>query len=270
MSFARIYGEYVKLYIKGAREYRAAFILYQISIPFGLLVSYASIWIILTNFTDASGGIAGWSIPEFVLLFAINATTASFAAILYWNTVLQLGYQIREGTVDVLLLRPMGLIKQLVCYRLGDVFLSEAVVGVGFVVAAAVKLHGQMTLFSYLFLLLTIAGAFLFQSGAMILLGSLSFWHPKSDQFAFMMYYSVRSFIQYPLSIFPVIIQVILTCVVPYAFINYYPCLIILHKAQTGLQTALGLISPLVGAGVFLLSLLVFRFGCKRYTGTGS
>ena len=270
MGFLRIYGDYVKLFMKASREFRAAFILYQISIPFGLLVSYASIWIILQNFTDSSGSIAGWSIPEFILLFAINATTASFAAILFWNAVLQLGTQIREGLLDILLLRPMGLIKQLVCHRLGDVFLSEAVVGVIFIFIAVGQLTGQLAWTSYVFLALTLAGAFLFQSGAMILLGSLSFWYPKSDELVYMMYYGVRSFIQYPISIFPMIIRIVLTYIIPYAFINYYPCLIILGKAQTTLDMTLGIISPLVGSGIFMLSLLVFSLGRKRYTGTGS
>ncbi|MDD4296883.1 MAG: DUF2461 family protein [Ruminiclostridium sp.] len=86
-------------------------------------------------------------------------------------------------------------------------------------------------------------------------------------------YYSygdMRTFVHYPLSIFPSFIRVILTYILPWAIINYYPSMIILHKVQTTEEFVLGILSPVIGILFFLLSLFIFNCGLRRYSGSGS
>ena len=127
-----------------------------------------------------------------------------------------------------------------------------------------------MTVFSYIYLVLAILGGVLIQSGAMILLGSLSFWMLRSSDLAGIVYYDMRTFVHYPLSIFPSFIRIILTYVLPWAIINYYPSLIILQKVQTTEEFILGILSPVISILFFLLSLFVFNRGLRRYSGSGS
>jgi ABC-2 type transport system permease protein len=92
----------------------------------------------------------------------------------------------------------------------------------------------------------------------------------RSSDLADIVYYDMRTFVHYPLSIFPSFIRIILTYVLPWAIINYYPSMIILQKVQTTEEFVLGILSPLIGILFFLLSLFVFNRGLRRYSGSGS
>ena len=61
-----------------------------------------------------------------------------------------------------------------------------------------------------------------------------------------------------------------LTFFAPWAFISYYPALVILGKAKTTADYVLGLCSPAVGAGVLAVSIFAFHCGMKRYSSTGN
>ena len=77
----------------------------------------------------------------------------------------------------------------------------------------------------------------------------------------------IRSFTDYPLSIFPDFIRLGLTYAIPWAVINYYPSLIILRRVQTNEEFVIGILSPLIGVFFFLFSLSSFNAGLERYSG---
>ena len=75
----------------------------------------------------------------------------------------------------------------------------------------------------------------------------------------------------YPITIFPKAIQFILTFLLPFAFLNFYPASALLGKAiPQGYPAILPFLSPLVGALVFALSVLLWNWGLKHYKSTGS
>jgi len=127
-----------------------------------------------------------------------------------------------------------------------------------------------MTWYKLIYLIFAIIGGILIQSSSMILIGSLSFWMLRSAEFGDIVYYDIRSMTQYPLGIFPKWIQFILTFIFPWAFINYYPSLILLNKVETTMELLLGLLTPVVGAGMLVLSLWVFKRGLRKYSGAGN
>jgi ABC-2 type transport system permease protein len=220
--------------------------------------------------TQQFGTIEGWKFEDMTMLYGLNLFTYSIAGVLFWYTVFHLDNEITSGNLDSYLIRPMGLIKQMICKRFGDTFLGQILVTLIFMATAFTKINYQMTAFSYIYLVLAILGGVLIQSGAMTILGSLSFWMLRSSNLADIVYYDMRTFVHYPLSIFPSFIRIILTYILPWAIINYYPSLIILQKVQTTEEFVLGMLSPVIGILFFLLSLYVFNCGLRRYSGSGS
>jgi ABC-2 type transport system permease protein len=266
MEFLRIYGSYVKMFFKARMEYRFSFFSGIFANFYCYFITYATFWVITQQF----GTIDGWKFEEMTMLYGLNLFTYSIAGTLFWYTVFHLDREITSGNLDSYLIRPMGLIKQMICRRFGDTFIGQIVVTLLFMVAAISKISYQMTVFSYIYLVFAILGGVLIQSGAMIILGSLGFWMLRSNDLAGILYYDIRTFVHYPLSIFPAFMRVILTYILPWAIINYYPNLIILHKVQTTEELILGLLSPVIGVLFFLLSLFVFHRGLRRYSGSGS
>lgn len=266
MEFLKIYGCYVKMFFKARMEYRLSFFSGMLANFYCYFITYTTFWVITQQF----GSIDGWKFEDMTILYGLNLFTYSIAGVLFWYTVFHLDNEITSGNLDSYLIRPMGLIKQMVCRRFGDTFLGQILVTLIFMVSSIARINYQMTAFSYLYLFFSVLGGVLIQAGAMIILGSLSFWILRSNDLSDIVYYNMRTFIHYPLSIFPQFIRIILTYILPWAIINYYPSIIILHKVQTTEELVLGLLSPVIGMLFFLLSLLIFNRGLKRYSGSGS
>ncbi len=266
MNFLRLYGSYVAMYLKARMEYRFSFFSGISANFYCYFITYATFWTIVKKF----GNLAGWGFADLTLLYGLNLLTYSLAAVFFWYTVFHLEEEITSGNLDSYLIRPIGLIQQMVCRRFGDTFLGQIVVTLLFLILTLGKISYQLTPWSVLYLILVIISGVLAQGGAMILFGSLSFWMLRSMSLARILYYDIRRFVHYPLSIFPGFIRILLTYALPYALINYYPSLLILNKVQTAEEFALSLASPLFGIGLFTFSIYLFKRGLKRYSGSGS
>lgn len=266
MKFLNIYASYIKMFLKARMEYRFSFFSGIMANFYCYFVTYMTFWVITQQFTS----IDGWSFEDMTLLYGLNLLTYSIAGVLFWYTVFHLEQEITSGNFDSYLIRPMGLIKQMICRRFGDTFLGQIAVTLIFMIIAVSKISYELTWLSYVYLFFAVIGGVLIQAGAMIILGSLSFWMLRSNELAGILYYDIRTFVHYPLSIFPSFIRIALTYVLPWAIINYYPSLIILNKVQTTQELVIGLLSPVIGIGFFAISLVVFNQGLKRYNGSGS
>ncbi len=74
-------------------------------------------------------------------------------------------------------------------------------------------------------------------------------------------------FAKYPLTLYGRFLQILVTWVLPFAFVSYYPGLILL--SQTGAQAQVGYLSPLAGPVMALVASVVWHRGLARYQGTG-
>jgi len=247
-------------------EYRCSFFAGLFANFYCYFITYTTFWVITQQFQT----IDGWAFDDMVILYGLNLFTYSVAATFFWYNVLHLEQEITSGRLDGYLIRPMGLLQQLVCSRFGDTALGQISVSLIFISLCIVRINYKMTIFTYIYLFFAVIGGVLMQMGAMIIFGSLSFWMLRSKALADIIYFDFRTFVHYPLSIFPSFIRIILTYVLPWAIINYYPSLIILQKVHTTEEFVLGILSPIIGILFFMLSLSVFNRGLRRYSGSGS
>lgn len=266
MRFLSIYGRYITKFIKARMEYRFSFFSGILANFYCYFITYSTFWVLTENF----GSIGGWSFPQMSLLYGLNLLSYSIGGVLFWYTVYHLESEITSGNLDNYLVRPMGLLKQMVCHRFGDTFLGQIIVTLIFMIQAIIQLDYNLNLLSYLYLAFAILGGVLIQSGAMIILGSISFWTLRSRELGKIVYYDLRTLTHYPLTIFPKYIKIALTYIFPWAIINYYPSLVILKKVQTLEELIIGFAAPLFGVVFFSFSIFVFYRGIKKYSGSGS
>lgn len=119
-------------------------------------------------------------------------------------------------------------------------------------------------------LAVVIAGAALVQGAVFVLTGSLNFWMTYGGDVLFGLLWDARELVKYPLDIYPIWIQVLLTFGLPLGFITYYPAQVILGREAGGLVQpgAWGVLA--VGALLFCGAYGVWRLGLRRYNSTGS
>lgn len=264
-NFLKIYFLYIKIFFKARAEYKIPFIFGVFSNFYRYFINFALFWVIVNKFSD----IAGWNFAEMSVLFGLNLFTYSISGVLIWFTVYHLGITITEGRLDQYLTRPMSIIGQMICQRFGDTFIGQIIVTVFFLSMAFYELIDQITLKISVYLILSIIGGVFIQCGAMIIIGSISFWTSRSIEMGEIFYYNLRRMTNYPLTIYPKWIKVLLTYIFPWAFINYYPSIIILNKPSSRTDSMLGWFSPLVGVFILMLSFIIFKQGLKRYDGSG-
>jgi ABC-2 type transport system permease protein len=261
-----LYGTYVRMFLRSRKEYRASFFAGILANFFCYFISYATYWLVTESFTS----IGGWSYPELTVLYTLNQMTYAISGTMFGYSIYNLEQYVTRGGLDRYLVRPVGLIPQLMCEGFGYTFLGQIAVCLVFLLTQLPRLSVVFTIWKALYLVVAIAGGVLLQAAGMITVGALSLWILRSTDVGWIGYHGVRTFVAYPLSIYPKFVKVVLTFVLPWAFINYYPSVLLLDRFESPVELAFGLAAPVVGAAAFLGSLLLFRRGLSHYTGSGS
>lgn len=265
MNFIYLYATYIGLFFRSRMEYRTSFILGIFSNFYCYFITFITFWVIASQFDS----IAGWTYSEMCILYGLNLLGYSIAGMVFWS-VLGIERDITSGELDAYLVKPMGILQQIVCKNFSDTFIGQVIVASIFIIAAINRINVTWVLWEKIFLFATILNCFMIHSSAMIFFGALSFWIKRSLPLADLLYFDLKNFIQYPISIFPNILRFILTFILPWAICNYYPCLILLHKNSSGFECIIGYISPLIGMFCFFISVIVFNKGMKKYNGSGT
>lgn len=167
MDFIRLYFFYVKTFFKARAEYRVSFFLGLFANFITYFLVYISYWII----TNKLQGIDGWGFEDLTILYGISLLTYAIAGTLLWYTVYNLSDMIVKGTLDVLLTRPMDIVKQLICYRFGDTFLAQIFVTLIFLGIALYRERAVIGGMKLLYLLLILVSGVCLQTAGMLVVG---------------------------------------------------------------------------------------------------
>ena len=246
-------------------QYRVNFFAHLI----GIVLTYAGQFIALAWLTQRFTTVGGWRFEEIILLYAMAILAWGFAVSFFWSLI---GFedQVRMGTYDRALLRPINPLLTV----LGS---QSPIAGLGqfvFSIAAflfAVKVAGiRLTAATLGYLLLTALGGGLILGSAMLCVATLAFWTTRTYTFYWSLVYPARQLINYPVSIYHRAIQFVLTVLVPFAFINYFPAHVLLGRTGELPIPLLAWATPLVGVAAIAAAYGFWKFGTRRYTSTGS
>ncbi len=261
----KTYWIYICVYLKARSEYRVGFVTGVFANFYCYLLTFLSFLVIVSKFES----IAGWKFEEMSILYGLNLFTYAMAGMLVWYSIYHLEREITTGRLDLYLTRPMNVIGQLICSRFGDTFIGQIIVSLIFLLNALLKVNNNISIGTILYFIVVLISGVCMQVGSMIIIGSLSFWTLRSEKIGSLIYYKLRSLTHYPLIIFPQWIKWLLT-IIPWAFINYYPTVVILGLKQSKMDYLLGICAPAIGVGVLILSIWLFNSGLDRYTGSGN
>jgi len=98
------------------------------------------------------------------------------------------------------------------------------------------------------------------------MLACISFWADARTSLMPMMY-NISSYGRYPINIYNKIIRFVLTWVLPFAFVGVYPASYFLGRNEFFYYS---LLTPIIGVIFFILSVLLWNQGVKRYRGAGN
>jgi len=132
------------------------------------------------------------------------------------------------------------------------------------------KLGISFTFGKTIWLIVTLLGGSLIQ-GALNLIASIpAFWTTNNTSLQNIKW-GAYEFVRYPINIYNKFVQVFLTLVVPYAFVNFYPAQYFLSKTDYNMfGPAMQYLTPVVGIALASLAYFLWLQGLKHYKSTGS
>lgn len=215
--------------------------------------------------------LGGWDRGQVLLLYAVSIISFGIADLLV-GSVEQSAEYVRQGSFDRLLIRPAGVLSQM----LGDEFalrrLGRPAQGtIVLVVTVAVGHVEPASVLRALFLIPAVVGASITFSAIFVLLATLSFWWPNSKEVGSAFTYGGVTMAQYPTHIYPSWLRRLAVFALPVGVVTYVPVMFALDAPNPlGIPTWAQLLSPLVFAPVTVAAALAWRSGLHRYESTGS
>lgn len=215
--------------------------------------------------------INGWNVNEMLFLFSLLYLTYAILVSLFAD-LRDFSCMIREGRFDRLVVRPRGLLMQLVLNN-ADIIASigHGTLGIILFVISAGKVGITWNFATILYYVSVIIGGVLIQGGIFIFFSSLSFYFVETNSLREIFYWNMRKFAGYPISIYNKFIQMVMIYVIPFAFVNYFPAQYLLRKPDMAAYPEIYMyMAPFVGLVVYLLAYGFWRISLRRYTSTGN
>ena len=266
MYYLDLYWEFIKIRIKTAVEYRGQTFITGFSQMIGYGSEFLILWIMVSKFQQ----MGQWNVYEIMLIYAMNLLGYSLANVFIYRTCHNLAELIRTGDFDGIITKPTNPFMYLCCSGFMYGYWAHVALTVGLMIFCFGKLGVSFSLAKILFLLLVIFGSALIQGATQLISYVPTFWVIKSNAIRSVHRYA-RDFVQYPLSIYHKSIQILLTFVIPYAFISFYPLQYLLEKDDFLMfHPVVQYLTPAVGILLAFLAYRFWLFGLKHYNSSGS
>jgi len=215
---------------------------------------------------DVFGGI---DVNAALLIFALSYLAFGLANAFAGNLDSVPQY-VRTGTLDVLMLRPLPVLGQMLT---SEVTLKRlGMTGPAVVILAVAMARLDINWASpelALLIIAAISGAVVF-AGLFLLAGSAQFWLLDGAEFTNGLTYGGHYASSFSPAVMPMPLRVFFSFVIPSTFVGYLPTVSLLGlPGIPGLPQWLGWCLPAVAVVTWVLALLTWRTGLRRYVGAG-
>lgn len=257
----KLYFKFFSMHLKSRMAYRKSFFF---SIIGQFLTSFTSFLWVLFLFARFNE-VRGYTIGE--CLLCAGTVNMSFAlAEMFFRGFDSMQNVIRSAQFDRLLLRPRGLIFQMICHmiefgRIGKILQALLMLVYG-------AFHSPVVWTPYrigVLLLMIFSGTTLF-CALFLLHAAVCFFTIEGIEFLNIFTYGAREYGAYPLDVYGSAILKFSTYLIPYALVQFYPLLYLLGRTSNPAYALVSLLAPLF----FLPCYALWRFGIRRYTSVGS
>ena len=262
----RAYGLIAGMWVRSGMTYRASFVF---TVFGNLLMTGLDFVGILLMFTQVDS-LGGWSLPEIAMLYGLSVTSFGIADMLLGSMDV-LGARMRDGSFDVLLVRPVPVLAQVGADRFALRRLGRIAQGVVVLGWALSSVDVEWTAVKVLLVpVMVLSGAAIF-SAVFVAGAAFQIFAQDAAEVQNAFTYGGTTLLQYPPTVFGKDLVRGATFMLPLAFVNWVPAAHILDRPYPiGLPGWASFASPLVAVGCCALAGLAWRTGLRSYRSTGS
>jgi ABC-2 type transport system permease protein len=253
---------YFAQYTKVRLAYKADFFIAFFSSMAATVLGFGFVLVLFTKIPQ----LKDWSFYEILFLYGFSLVPLGFFNVISWNLYEFGDLYIIQGRFDRILLRPVNTLFQVLFEKFRLESLQEVVTG-GLVIAICVRrLHLPWHPVDYFWFALMVACGALIYLSVFLMLTAVAFWF--EDRVGIVPpVFNMLTFGRYPLTIYNVFIQFMLSWVIPFGFASFYPTT---HFLRRETFTPYFHLVPVVAGCFFLLAVFTWHRGVLNYSSTGS
>ena len=267
MRLLSVIKPFIVMKYKVMLEYKAAFWAASFAQILHYSIELLLLWVLVMRFQN----LGGWTADEIVLLYSLQLLTYALAGTFFFGCCNYLGDRIQSGQFDEALTLPIPPLLYEVLNNFTTDYIRHFVLALGCFIFAVVRLNISFNFLKAVMLIVNILGGTLICAAAQLIFSTPNLWMVRGTGIVDFFYYESIPFIRYPITIFPLFMQVILTYILPYAFINFFPAQYFLGKTDFSIFSPMfQYLTPLVGVVAFSISIWFWNWGLKKYQSTGS
>ena len=266
MFYLSLFWKFVKIRWRSQLEYPGAYVLGIVAQWMGYGFQFVTMWIMVQAF----GTLAGWKPMEVLFLYALHLFAYAMGATFSFNIVRETPALVRTGGFDDVLIKPVDSFVYMLSANINVGYVSHLTLSLAAMAVSLGSLGIALTAGKLFWLAAVLLGGAAIHASLMILSCVPSLFVVGDTDWGFL-YWGLRDFMDYPLSVFGRPLQLLFTFVIPFAFINFYPAQPFLGKHDTLLfGPAVQYLTPLVGVLLAAITVLAWRAAVDRYESTGS
>jgi ABC-2 type transport system permease protein len=263
-----MYVRLVGVQIRSQLQYRASFVFDVLSNAVNIFLWFLALALIFQKFDN----LGGWTLGEVAFLYGLMEMAFGVMDMIFSGFDPEFfGQQVRLGTFDRFLLRPLDVTlqvlgSQFLLRRLGRIFQGMVIFGL-----ALSWLDIRWTFGKLLYLPIVFVSLVCFFGGLFIIGSTITFWTIQSIEVMNIFTYGGSEMMSYPMHIYQRWMRQFFTYIIPAIFLTYYPALYFLDKADPfDFPAYARFLSPVAGIGILGVSLIFWNFGLRRYQSTGT
>lgn len=224
------------------------------------LVSLVFMFVVFQN----TENIAGWNFKQILLLFGVTRIAIGISGYCF-DGLYDIGPKyIKNGEFDKILLRPVHPLISIIGDSREFVSIADVILGLILTICMLIQLSIPITaLLIIKILFFSIIGALII--GAINTIFSISsFWTYRSNEVIWS-FYRMYTFTEYPITIYNKFIRILITIILPFAFVAYYPTM-----AYLGFNSYLIYLSPIVTIILWIVAIKLWNLALNKYRSTGN
>jgi ABC-2 type transport system permease protein len=257
----RLFAEYLSQYFKTRLAYRANFFVELVSNLAYELINLVFIIVVFQHVPFLNE----WSRDEIIFIYGYFLIPYALFSMFFNFWDFNEKYIIR-GEMDRVLTRPLHNLAQVCLESIAPDRVFGIITGLIIMGYAAVRLKLSFAWYDpFLFVLLSLSSAMIY-AGLYTAISAISFFTDSRTGIAPMLW-NIQNYGRYPVDVYNKAIRIILTWVLPFAFVGVYPSAYFLKKEQ---WFTFAMLTPLMGVIFFAIGLIVWNRGVKKYRGAGS
>ena len=266
MDTLRLYAHSMRMQMKSQLQYPASFLLQTLA----QLVMEGGEMLALILLIDRFDRMNQWGPGDLYFFFGVMSVSFYLTEIFGRGITGNFPYLVRTGQLDTILLRPRGVLTQVLCSAADPRRITCVAVGVVSLVLGSRLAEIDWTPLKALLLAESVFFSFWLILGLFMIEAILCIHSVKSVELANTLTYGGRSACEYPSDIYPRALRILFTVIAPFALVMHVPASVILGKPLYGWPEWVAFVTPLSGLLLFGIMYALFRKAMRFYRSTGS